>query len=143
MAYGNWRTAQALRARIEIVPLMDVMFLLLSFFIYVTMRMVMHGGIPVDLAAAKSAEPVTRDQRLAYLSVAADGRAFLDEQPMTDDELATALHQLKTRAVPVTVVLNADRAVTHARVVQVLDLARQADVGQVVFAVESPAKASP
>ena len=143
MAYGNWRTAQARRARIEIVPLMDVMFLLLSFFIYVTMRMVMHGGIPVDLAAAKSAEPVTRDQRLAYLSIAADGRAFLDEQPMTDDELATALHQLKTRAVPVTVVLNADRAVTHARVVQVLDLARQADVGQVVFAVESPAKASP
>lgn len=136
MAYQRSRALAIRRARVEIVPLIDVMFLLLSFFIYVTIRMVPHGGIPVDLAPAKTAEVVTKDQRLVYLSIGTDGQLHLDQRPVTDAELAQALSQLKARKPPPTIVLNADQGVVHARVVQILDLTRQSGVPQVIFAVE-------
>lgn len=138
MAYGRGRT-QPRRARIEMIPLIDVMFLLLSFFIYVTIRMVPHGGIAVNLAAAETAQQMPKDRRLVYVSVAADGRAHLDQQAMPDAALASALAALRGRTPPVTVVLNADKRVSHERVVQVLDLTRRSGLTQVVFAVDAPA----
>lgn len=120
------------------IPLIDVMFLLLTFFIYITIRMVPHGGIAVDLASAETAEQPPKDRRLVYVSVGADGRAHLDQQPMSDTALAAALAVLAGRTPPVTVVLNADKSVSHERVVRVLDLTRRSGLRQVVLAVQAP-----
>ena len=50
------------RARIEILPLIDIVFLLLVFFIYAMLSMAVHRGLPVDLPLSQSAEI---DQKLS------------------------------------------------------------------------------
>ena len=59
MRYGNYgrsKTRRLKKSRVEIIPLIDVMFLLLCFFIYATMNMVTQKCIVVDLATMESAQ---------------------------------------------------------------------------------------
>ena len=63
------------RARLEIVPLIDVMFLLVSFFVVVSISMVQQKGIQVDLAASDSAEEFKPEEEDLVLSL--DARSVL------------------------------------------------------------------
>lgn len=68
-------------ARIEMLPLMDVVFLILVFLIYAMMVMVVHSGMPVNLPASRSAQP---EQVVALaLTIQQDGALWLDKEPVT------------------------------------------------------------
>lgn len=67
------------RARVELLPLMDVVFLILVFLIYAMMVMAVHMGMPVSLPASRTATP-ERIVTLA-LTIQADGRIWIDKTP--------------------------------------------------------------
>lgn len=138
MAYGRWRNKMnEQKARVEMIPLMDCMFLLLCFFIYVTMSVVVQRGIFVDLAKAKTGESVKEQEKNSlYLTVNRLGELFIDKAPVSEEELGWKLSQLRQRYKNGTVVINADKGTTHERVMRALDLVRQNGVAQVVFNVE-------
>ncbi len=124
------------------IPLIDCMFLLLTFFIYVATSMVLQRGIPVDLAHAASGEPFRKGPEPIHVFIRSSGELYLGEAPVTKAELTSRLRALAlsdASAGPRTsrpVVVNADKGVLHERVVEVLDLARASGVAQVVLAVE-------
>lgn len=120
-------------ARIEMVPLIDCMFLLLTFFIYIATAMVLQRGIPVDLAQASSGETLSRELKPIHIFIRNSGELFLEESRVTEGELAS---RLRTMVGQRPVVINADKGVLHQRVVDVLDLARHSGAKQVVLAVE-------
>ena len=65
------------KARIEILPLIDIVFLLLVFFIYAMLSMAVHRGLPVDLPTSQTAKI---DKKLILsVTIKADGSTFLDE----------------------------------------------------------------
>ncbi len=68
------------RARIELIPLMDIMFTVLLFFIYSVFSMSVHRGLKVDLPSAKGT--LHRGER-TIITVAADNTLYLNKQPMT------------------------------------------------------------
>lgn len=137
MAYGRWRhTAVARRARVEIVPLIDVMFLLLCSFVYATMNMVVQQGIFVDLASSETSEGVQDDKRLVVVSVDRKGTYYIDKRRVSRRELLTALEEVRKRSAKPTVMVNADKDASHGQVVELLDLVRKSGVGQAVFAVQ-------
>src|SRR5690349_20804067 len=87
-------------ARIEIVPLIDIMFFLLAAFMLVSLSMVNLKGVKVDLPTATTATPETRKD---FVDVTVDkaGVVYLDAAPMGPNELAQALAALvKTNADP-------------------------------------------
>lgn len=127
----------ARKARIEMVPLIDCMFLLLTFFIYVATTFVVQQGIPMDLATASTAEAAGKE-RFATVSIDRSGHLYLNEDPITQEQLRKELSAMAMACPPKPVVLQADKGVVHEQVVGVLDLARQCGVPQVVFAVEPP-----
>ena len=135
MISSDVRRRRARRARIEIIPLMDVMFLLLTFFIYVTVTMAVQRGIPVTLAAASSGEPA-KEEPAATLSIRADGRLYFDKTPVTELDLQGRLQALAARPNRKPVVIQADKGVLYERVMALLDLARRCGVPDVVFAVQ-------
>lgn len=126
------------------VPLMDCMFLLLTFFIYVATTMALQRGIPVELAHAASGESLAKETDPIQIYLRTSGELYVEEKTMTELELAVHLRAMVSRPrAPRPVVINAERGVLHERVVEILDLARQSGVRQVVLAVEPREAATP
>lgn len=76
--------------RMEIMPLIDVIFLLLTFFIYAMVLMVRAELLPMELQAFTAATPA-RPQPAATISLRRDGTLYLDRRPMAPDSIGAAL----------------------------------------------------
>ena len=120
----------AKRARIEMVPLIDMFFLLLVFFIFSVFSMSMQQGILVELPEAATAA-ASREEAIA-VSITADGRLFVNQAPATLDRLPARLSARAAGGRPL-VVIQADQAVAHGLVISVLDRIRQAGLSRVSF----------
>src|SRR5210317_1114866 len=80
------------KARIEMLPLIDIVFLLLVFFIYAMLSMAVHRGMNVELPGSTQSEQ-SPESRLS-VSVAVDHgrvRLYLDKDELTQEELVRRL----------------------------------------------------
>ncbi len=84
---------EAKKARVEMLPLIDVVFLLLVFFIYAMVSMVVHRGIHIDLPSAGTATLESKD----YISITidSDNQLFLNSEPAIAEGLAKRIRQLR------------------------------------------------
>ncbi len=125
-------------ARIEIIPLIDIMFFLLAAFMLVSLSMVNLKSVKVDLPTATAA---TTDnlRELVNISVDKAGLTFLDQQPMAINELAAAVAVLHQANPDLRVFISGDRDARHGDVIQVLDRVRGAGIEKVAFEVRPPA----
>lgn len=83
--------------RIEIMPLIDVIFLLLTFFIYAMVLMVRAELMPMELQQYASAEPAP-PQPSVTVSIMLDGSVFVNRQPVELDDVRDRIEQLLTEA---------------------------------------------
>ncbi len=125
------------RARIEIVPMIDVVFFLLIFFMMASLSMTVYRGLPVNLPRASSG--TTPPAETAAITVSSNGQAYLDRQPVTRDVLGERLRGLVGANPQVAIVITADEAVAHGRVVEVLDEVRTAGVTRMAIAIRPEA----
>lgn len=109
------------KARIEMLPLIDIVFLLLVFFIYAMLSMAVHRGLPVDLPASESAGVEQED--LLSITIRADGAVYVDKELVSLDELPAVLAVAAEggTASDQGVLLFADRTVAYGRLFKVLD----------------------
>jgi biopolymer transport protein ExbD len=107
------RGARTQSPRIEILPLIDVVFLLLVVFIYAMLSMAVHKGMPVDLPLAQQIQP-TKDRPLP-VPIEADGIVFLNKAPLPLDELADTLRQYPDSGAESDVLLFADHRLPYQR----------------------------
>ena len=124
------------RARVDILPLIDVMFLLVAFFMILTVSMVVQRGIAVDLAGAQSGEQTTPKIEEIVVSVSAAGQFFFNKEEVTPEQLADMLVQEGKGENETVITLNADQESRHRSVIQALDIIRKSGHSNVVFAVE-------
>jgi biopolymer transport protein ExbD len=118
------------RPRIEVVPLIDIVFFLLATFVMVSMSMVKNRGIAVRLPSA--ATGAARDQRaIATVSLSTDGAVYLDRQQLTLGELTARLSGLKIADERLRVVIHGDESVPFGRAIQILDEVRRAGITEV------------
>jgi biopolymer transport protein ExbD len=124
------------RARIEMIPLIDMFFLLLVFFIFGVFSMTMQQGILVDLPAAATA--TTEREDTVTISLTAEGAVFVNQQPATMGALPGLLQDVRARQADAIVLINADQAARHGLVVGVLDAVRQVGFQRVSLRTEPP-----
>jgi biopolymer transport protein ExbD len=123
------------RARIEMLPLIDIVFLLLVFFIYAMLSMAVHRGVPVVLPRSETAQ-IDKKQILT-VTIKGDGRLFLDRQHIPLEKLQGAL-QRKSRSIREPgVLLFADRGVSYQKLFRVLDQIRLAGLTRISLQAES------
>lgn len=123
-------------ARIEIVPLIDIMFFLLAAFMLVSLSLVNPKSLKVNLPTATAA---TSEPRHDFINITVDreGLIFVDRVPMGDHELASALAAFqKTNAEP-RVFISGDQDARHGQVVRVLDLVRSTGIQKVAFEIRA------
>ncbi len=122
----------ARRARIEIIPLIDIIFFLLATFVMVSLSMVKSKGLPVNLPGAESGEPQKRDE-FTTITVTADNAVLFNQQPIHATDLAAALHQLKAENADPKVFINGDEDSRLGMTILVLDEARKCGITKVSF----------
>ncbi len=119
--------------RVEMIPLIDIIFCILTFFLLSGMQMARQQSLNVDIPAAKTAEAQTRD--ILIVSLDAAGQAFIEQQPVA--QLDVLLQQIKSYRITKpnsSIVLYASKQVKYERVIEVLDLLRQAGGDNVALA---------
>ena len=122
------------KARIEIIPMIDVIFFLLVFFMVSTLSMTINRGLPVNLPTAATSQKDVRDN--VSLTVLQDGKIFLNKEPVTLQDMGPRVKAALAADPRLAVVINADGQVLHSTVVDILDELRQAGVSGLAIAVK-------
>ena len=115
---------------INITTLIDVMFILLIFFM-VTSSFIEQPGMKLELPTTKSKD-VARVEKLIVF-IAEDGQISLNDHAVSIDSLSAAIKLLVPQAEEKTLILKADKASEHGLVVQVMDIAKQAGLSKLVI----------
>ena len=124
-------------ARIEIIPLIDIMFFLLAAFMLVSLSMTNLKSVKVDLPTATAADSDT-DKDFVNISVDKAGLAYLDQKPVGNHELATAMAAMHRTNSQARVFISGDREASHGAVIQILDLVRSAGIQKIAFEIRTP-----
>ncbi len=123
-------------AQINIVPMIDVTFSILAFFIMSTLFLTKLETLTVNLPRAKNAQPQLSNK--VNLTINAQGELFLNRQPIAANQVVEAIQTIQSPDQPLTVVLNADHAINYGDAVEVMDQIRQVPGVKVAIATRQP-----
>ena len=133
------------RARIEIIPLIDIMFFLLAAFMLVSLTMINMKGIDVNLPTATSAQANNLPD-FTIVSIDALMDIYFEKEKVAKDDVLPRLQKLYESNHNVRIFVRADKDATYQNVVFVLDKARTAGIQKVgleIKAYDSSAKSVP
>ncbi len=121
------------KARVEMLPLIDIVFLLLLFFIYAMLSMVVHRGVKVELPETSRAEVDKRNY--ISITIAGDNALYLNKEPVTWEKLKGKLAQ-KFNKEKVPVFINGDKQADLGLAIRILEFLRKAGIKEVFFATK-------
>ncbi|MGE4170213.1 MAG: ExbD/TolR family protein [Candidatus Margulisiibacteriota bacterium] len=124
------------KARIEIIPLIDIVFFLLATFVMVSMAMVKNQGVPVQLPTAKSAKAQPQHQTVT-LSITASGTVYLNKTQVSMPVLQETLTRLKNEDPGLNVIINGDKDANLGKTIRILDAVRQLGISKVAIRTQS------
>jgi biopolymer transport protein ExbD len=126
------------KARIEIIPLIDIMFFLLASFMMVSLSQVHMKGIKVNLPTGQSGETQAKRD---YISVSVDsnGNAYFDKEEMNYDKLTATLQKVHQENPEAKVFVRGDANTVHGNIIRVLDILRSVGFYKVAFEIKSEA----
>ena len=123
------------KARLEIVPLIDIMFFLLASFMMVSLTMTKQRTVGVNLPAAASGQTSLKPDSIS-LAVDAGGRVYFEKQQIPLEQLETVLREKLALNRDLPVYVSGDAATPHGAMVAVLDYIRRCGVTKVGFNVK-------
>lgn len=132
---------QAARAEspgFQMTPMIDVVFLLLCFFVTSQLFAQWEAEIDIALPTAQTGEIPQRLPGELIINITEGGRTVVNSRDLARDELGDMLVQLAQLFPGQPVILRADRATPYERVIEILDLCRKADIWNISFATTLP-----
>jgi len=127
------------KARMEMISLMDVMFLILVVFVYSIFSMSVHRGLKVDLPSATGAQ---QKGEQTIITVTAENTLYLNKQPLPLDELVLATVKI-WRASATPVLISADKAASLGIGIELLGKLKNGGVERVAFQVTGETQRAP
>ena len=129
------------KARIEIIPMIDVIFFLLVFFMISALSMTINRGLPVNLPKAASSQ---KDLRESFnVTVTQDGTLFLNKEQTSMAELGQQVKAGLEKDPELVVIVSGDDQASHGAIVSVMDEVRLAGVSRLAIAVRSERREQP
>ena len=126
------------KARIEIIPLIDIMFFLLASFMMVSLSQVHMKGIKVNLPTGASGETQSKRDYIS-VSVDVDGNPYFDKNKVSYEQLTSILQQVHTENPDAKVFVRGDRDTVHGNIIRVLDILRSVGFYKIAFEIKSEA----
>ena len=126
------------KARIEIIPLIDIVFFLLATFVMVSLSMVKNQGVPVNLPTAATGSRQAANNEYTAITVTQSGDVYFNKKKVSMAELSAHLKELKSKEKDPTILLNGDEKAFLGKAVSVLDEARKLGIKKVAFETRQP-----
>ncbi|MGY6569462.1 MAG: ExbD/TolR family protein [Salinarimonas sp.] len=120
---------------INMTPFIDVMLVLLI--VFMVSAPLLSAGVPLDLPQSR-ASPLNVEARPITLSIDAQGRVFLDEDEVRDDEIVTAIGRLAQNGAQDRVFVRGDRRVDYGRVAEVMSIITSGGYARVALVTLPP-----
>ena len=124
------------RVRLEIIPLIDIIFFLLATFIMVSLSMIQNQGILVKLPTAATGAGQERSASLT-ITVMENGELYLDKEKIKSEDLIPRITALKKAGSVQKVIINGDKRADFEAIVSVLDSVRKIGIDQVAIQTKS------
>ncbi len=124
------------RARLEIIPLIDIMFFLLASFMLVSVTLHRNHCLPLNLQSATTAKS-ENNTRAIFISVDKTGQVFVDRTRTSLEQLREQLKQRYQANPSLAISIAGDRETPHGNIITVLDLVRGVGVQKITFNVHS------
>jgi len=121
--------------RIEMLPLIDIVFLLLVFFIYAMLSMAVHRGLPVLLPSSSTAE-IEKKSALS-VTVKTDGTIYVDEKLISIENMAAFLKKKAEIDKDTGILLFAEQTLSYQKLFRVLDQIRMAGLNRISLQSEA------
>ena len=125
------------KARIEIIPLIDVIFFLLATFMMISLSMIKNQGINVNLPTARTSAAEDRSKSVT-ISVTESGDVYLDKEKVAFSVLPQELKELKAQDPDLKVFINGDAKAYFESAIKVLDEVRGAGITKVAIQTKGP-----
>lgn len=124
--------------QINIVPMIDIIFAILTFFIMATLFLTRSEGLPVNLPSAETASLQNAKQQRITVTIDPQGQIFIDRQPTDRQQLIAQIKALQGNQPNVLVIINADETVEHGQVIAVMDQVRTIEGATLGIATKRP-----
>lgn len=119
------------KARIEIIPLIDIVFFLLATFAMTSLSMVKNQGVSVNLPVASTSRQIESEKAVVTLSVKEDGTIYLDKEEMEMSGVESRLSEIVKTHADVNVVINGDEKAYFGKAISLLDTVRRLGISKV------------
>jgi len=123
------------KIRIEMIPLIDIVFLLLVFFIYAMLSMAVHHALPVLLPTSATAK--IDKELLLSVTVKSDGTLYMDKEQVGFNDLSSVLRTKAAANENVGILLFADRSLSYQNLFRVLDQIKMAGINRISLQAET------
>ena len=130
----RFRKVQDEEPRLGITPLIDIVFLLLIFFM-LTSHFHVASGVSIRLPKVTQ-KSLNRDDEKITLMMDKKGQTYLRGEKVELEQLSAKLEDLVEQEGLVHLLLEADKDVTHGRVVHVMDVAKRAGISSIIIAAK-------
>ena len=120
---------------ISIAPLIDIMFLLLIFFM-VTSHFDIASGVRINLPKITKKMTASEDESRITIIIDKSAQAYLEGNKIEEDALKEKLQNLVKERGFVSLIIQADKDVSHGKVVQIMDLAKSAGIHSIIIAAK-------
>ena len=122
-------------SQINILPMIDIIFVILSFFIVSSLYLVKLETIPVNLPNAKTSN--IEEDSVTIVTLSLDNKVFIDENlieiTLLENELRDRLKNIKNKKV----ILRADKGINYGKVISILDILRNIENIKIGVSTES------
>ncbi|MEO7166010.1 MAG: biopolymer transporter ExbD [Spartobacteria bacterium] len=129
------------KARIEIIPLIDIMFFLLASFMMVSISQVHMKGMKVDLPSGVSGQTQTKREYIS-LSVDKDGQIYFDKSKMEPDVVYTTLVEIHKTSPRAKIFIRGDQNTYHGDIIRLIEQVRSSGFYKIAFEIKSPSISS-
>ena len=131
----RWGEGRSARARIEIIPMIDVMMFLLVFFVLISINVIPARGLRTALPRSGQSEKLSLHKR-AVITLTKDGTVQLDGKTMPLDTVGANLRARKADGEDIDITINGDESVKLQKLVDVFDVLKRGGFENVAIATE-------
>lgn len=133
MQLRNLRTTK--KPKLMIIPMIDIIFFLLVFFMMSMLSMVVQKSVPVNLPSATTAK--VDIQRKVPVTVMADNSIYVDDKKLDLNGMVRYLQVEQAKGQDMTIILRGDANAQYGTMVQVLDTLKSMNLTKIAIATES------
>ena len=123
------------KPKLMIIPMIDIIFFLLVFFMMSMLTMVVQKSVPIQLPQAVASKVDL--QRKIPITVTSNGQIYVEAQPVTLDQMIRYLQAEKAKGDDMVVILRGDAKAEYGALVTVLDTLKQMGIVKVSIATDS------